>query len=135
GAGATSSAAKPRADLTLVASSAFTDCAKPADPAAPPDGTSASKAQMLAAQQTMKAYDAGVTAYTHCIDAATQTLLIHYQGYVPVSEIDSVKALGVKVHDAAVDQDTVLVGRFNQQLRIFLAKAQRPYQNPLPAAP
>src|SRR5262249_2261413 len=58
GAGATSSAAKPRADLTLVASSAFTDCAKPADPAAPPDGTSASKAQMLAAQQTMKAYDA-----------------------------------------------------------------------------
>jgi hypothetical protein len=134
GAGATSSAAKPRADLTLVASSAFTDCAKPADPAAPPDGTSASKAQMLAAQQTLKAYDAGVTAYTRCVDAATERIVVHYQGYVPVSELDSVKALGAKVHNAAVDQDTVLVGRFNQQLHIFLAK-QRPYQNPLPAAP
>jgi len=117
-----------------MASSAFGDCGKPADPAAPPDGTSASKAQMLAAQQTMKAYDAGVTAYTTCVDAAASRIVTQYQGLVPVSEIDAVRLLDIKVHNGAVDQDTQLVGRFNRQLRIFLAK-QHPYQSPLPPAP
>lgn len=124
----------PRPDLTLVASSAFADCAKPQDPAAPPDGASASKAQMLAAQQQMKAYDAGVTRYTKCVDAAALRIVGQYQGLVPVSEIEAVKKLDITVHNGAVDQDTQLVGRFNQQLRIFLAK-QRPAQSPLPPAP
>jgi hypothetical protein len=124
----------PRPDLTLLASSAFSDCGKPADPAAPPDGTSASKAEMLAAQQQMKAYDAGVTAYTKCVDAAAEHIVAQYQSFVPGSEINAVRALDIKVHNAAVDQDTLLVGRFNQQLRIYLAK-QHPYKSPLPPAP
>ena len=124
----------PRPDLTLVVSSAFADCGMPADPAAPPDGTSASKAQMLAAQHTMKAYDARVTAYTHCVDATAQRVVAQYRGFAPDSELDAVSALATKVHNDAVSQDTELVGRFNQQLRIFLAK-QRPYRSPLPAAP
>jgi hypothetical protein len=132
--GSTTTAPPPRPDLTLLASSAFADCGKPADPAAPPDGTSATKAQMLAAQQTMKAYDAGVTAYTKCVDAAASRIANEYQGLVPVSEIAAVRELDIKVHNNAVDQDTQLVGRFNKQLRIFLAK-QRPYQSRLPPAP
>jgi len=132
--GATTTAPPPRPDLTLIASSAFADCGKPADPAAPPDGASATKAQMLAAQQTMKAYDAGVTAYTKCVDAAASRITNEYQGLVPVSEIAAVRALDIKVHNDAVEQDTQLVGRFNKQLRIFLAR-QRPYQSPLPPAP
>lgn len=130
----TSPSVPARPDLTLLASSAFADCAKPPDPAAPPDGTSASKAQMLAAQQQMKAYDAGVTTYTQCVDAAAARILAQYQGFASGSELNAVKSLDVKVHNDAVDQDTRLVGRFNQQLRIFLAK-QRPYQSPLPPAP
>jgi len=124
----------PRPDLTLLASSAFADCGKPPDPAAPPDGTRASKAQMLAAQQAMKTYDAGVTAFTKCVDAATSRLASEYQGLVPVSEIAAVRQLDIKVHNNAVDQDTQFVGRFNQQLRIFLGK-QRPAPSPLPPAP
>ena len=131
---ATPAAPAPRPDLTLLASSAFSDCGKPADPAAPPDGTSASKAQMLAAQQQIKAYDAGVTAYTKCVDAAAEHIVAQYQSFVPGSEINAVRSLDMKVHNAAVDQDTLLVGRFNQQLRIFLAK-QHPYKSPLPPAP
>lgn len=130
----TTTAPPPRPDLTLVASSAFADCGKPEDPAAPPDGTSASKAQMLAAQQQMKAYDAGVTTYTKCVDAAALRIVAQYQGVVPVSEINAVKTLDVRVHNDAVDQDTKLVGLFNQQLRIFLAK-QHPYHSPLPPTP
>ncbi len=121
-----------RPDLTLLASSAFADCGKPEDPAAPPNGTSASKAQMLAAQQKMKAYDAGVSAYTKCVDAAASRLVTQYQGLVPISEINAVRALDVRVHNDAVDQDTKLVGQFNQQLRIFLARQQH---SPLPPAP
>jgi hypothetical protein len=89
---------------------------------------------MLAAQQAMKAYDAGVTAYTKCVDAATSRIANEYQGLVPASEIAAVRQLDITVHNNAVDQDTQLVGRFNQQLRIFLAK-QRPAPSPLPPAP
>jgi hypothetical protein len=129
-----STAPPPRPDLTLLASSAFADCGKPEAPAAPPDGASASKAQMLAEQQKMKAYDAAVTAYTKCVDAAAGRIVSQYQGLVPASEINAVKLLDIKVHNAAVDDDTRQVDRFNQQLRIFLAK-QRPAQSPLPPAP
>jgi hypothetical protein len=111
-----------RPDLTLVASSAFSDCSKPAEPGTPPDGTSASRAQMLAAQQEMKAYDAATTAYTQCVDAAAQHIVEQYQDFVPASEVRAVRELDVKVHNAAVDQDQVLVNRFNQQLRIFQGK-------------
>ena len=129
-----STAPPARADLTLIASSAFADCAKPPDPAAPPDGTSASKAQMVAAQQTMKAYDAGITAYTKCVDAAAGHVITQYARVASAAEINSVRALDIKVHNDAVDQDTRLVAGFNQQLRIFLAK-ERPYKSPLPPAP
>ena len=111
-----------RPDLTLVASSAFSDCNKPAEPATPPDGTSASREQMLSAQQAMKAYDAATTAYTECVDAAAQHIVEQYQDFVPAAEVRAVRELDVKVHNAAVDQDQVLVNRFNQQLRAFQAK-------------
>jgi hypothetical protein len=114
-----------RPDLTLVASSAFSDCGKPTEPGTPPDGTSASRAQMVAAQEALKAYDAATTAYTQCVDAAAQNIVTQYQDFVPASEVRAVRALDVKVHNAAVDQDQVLVNRFNQQLRIFQGK-QRP---------
>lgn len=126
--------APPRPDLTLVASSAFSDCGQPAVPAAPPDGTRASKAQMVAAQQAFKAYDAHVTAYTKCVDAAAARIISQYRGFAPAAELSAVEALDIKVHNDAVDADKDLVGRFNRQLRIFLAK-QRPYNNPLPPAP
>ena len=136
GSSATAAGTAPpaRADLTLIASSAFADCAKPPDPAAPPDGTNASKAQMVAAQQTMKAYDAGITAYTKCVDEAAGHVITQYARVATATEINSVRALDIKVHNDAVDQDTRLVAGFNQQLRIFLAK-QRPYKSPLPPAP
>jgi len=121
-AAAASSQTPARADLTLVASSAFSDCGKPTEPGAPPDGASASRAQMLAAQEAMKAYDAATTAYTQCVDTAAQNIVNQYQNFVPASEVRAVRELDVKVHNAAVDQDQALVTRFNQQLRVFQAK-------------
>ena len=111
-----------RPDLVLLASSAYADCARPGDPADPPDGNSASRAQMLAAQQAMTSFDAATTAYARCVDAATQHIVEQYQQFVPASELSAVRALDARVHNDAVDEDQVLVTRFNEQLRIFKAK-------------
>ncbi len=129
-----STAAVVRPDLTFLAAAAITDCHLPAEPAAPPDGTSATRDQMLAAQRAMKAYDAATTAYTVCVDAATRSVLTRFQNVVPASELRAASAFGTKVHNSAVDRDQFLADRFNRQLRTFLAR-QRPqhsYQNPLP---
>lgn len=126
--------APPRPDLTLLTSSAFSDCARPADPANPPDGMRASRAEMLAAQRAMQAYDAAISAYTRCLDTAADRILVQYRDAVPETELRAVQDMNTKIHDAAVDQDTAFVNRFNQQLRAFQAR-QGSAQNPLPTAP
>jgi hypothetical protein len=127
-------AAVTRPDLTFMAASAITDCHLPAEPAAPPDGTSATRDQMLAAQHAMKAYDAATTVFTVCVDAATRAVLTRYQNIAPASELRAASEFATKLHNRAVDHDQALADRFNRQLRTFLAR-QRPQhsdRNPLP---
>lgn len=120
-------------DLALMAGSAFADCPAPSALASPPDGASASRKQMLAAQKATFAYDAATTAYTHCVDSAADRIIQQYRTYSPLSQLQAVRALDTKMHNTAVDQDQVLVDRFNRQLKVFNAK-HRAYQGPLPAA-
>jgi hypothetical protein len=129
---ATGAAAVIRPDLTFIAASAITDCHLPPEPAAPPDGTSATRDQMLAAQRVMKAYDAATTAFTVCVDAATRAVMTRYQNVAPAAELRAVSEFGTKMHNSAVDRDQVLADRFNRQLRTFLAGQHPQHQNPLP---
>jgi hypothetical protein len=108
-----------RPDLVILASAAFTGCAAPAEPGTAPDGAHASRAQMLAAQKLVKAYDAANTAYLGCLDTAATQLLGQYKGIASPSEIQAVGALDTKIHNAAVDRDQALADRFNRQVRIY----------------
>ncbi len=107
------------------AAHARADCSYPKSPDAPPDGSTATKDQMVAAAKAFKTYNSDMNAYLDClqleIDAAApkdpSKLTKDEQAKVKQQQI-----LLTQKHNAAVDELQAIVGRFNEQLRIYKAK-------------
>ena len=57
--------------------SAHADCAYPQPPAATPDGSTATKDQMVAAAQDFKRYNGEMNAYLDCLKLEMDLSLIH----------------------------------------------------------
>jgi hypothetical protein len=94
-------------------------CEAPA-PVAMPDGATATREQMLAAQQEVRAYQAAMNEFVACIDSELQG-----EGEQAPEEF---KSLMVSRHNAAVTEMEGVAAAFNDQLRAFRAA------NPAPAA-
>jgi hypothetical protein len=116
--------------LTLVLAFGLTahaqaTCSYPSSPAAPPDGKSATKEQMVAAAQDFKRYNGEMNVYLDCIKLemdvtppADPTKLTPDEK----KKADQQHKLYVKKNDAAVDELQAVVGRFNEQLKIYKAR-------------
>ena len=116
--------------LTLVfalgsAAHANATCTYPRAPDAPPDGNTATKDQMLAAKHDFDRYNGEMNSYLDCLklemDAAAPK-----EG-AKMSADDKKKAAEqqnvlVQKNNAAVDELQAVVGRFNEQLKIYKAK-------------
>jgi len=105
--------------------SAHATCIYPRAPDAPPDGSTATKDQMVAAAQDFKRYNGEMNSYLDCIkleiDAATPKDPKKLSSDEKKKADEQQKILAQK-NDAAVDELQAVVGRFNEQLRIFKAK-------------
>jgi hypothetical protein len=118
--------------LTLVfalgtALSAQADCTYPRAPEAPPDGNTATKDQMISAKHDFDRYNGEMNSYLDClkleIDAAAPkdpTKLSPDEK----KKADAQQKILVQKNNAAVDELQAVVGRFNEQLKIFKAKAK-----------
>ena len=118
--------------LTLVfalgtAVSAQADCTYPRAPEAPPDGNTATKDQMISAKHDFDRYNGEMNSYLDClkleIDAAAPkdpTKLTPDEK----KKADAQQKILVQKNNAAVDELQAVVGRFNEQLKIFKAKAK-----------
>jgi signal recognition particle subunit SEC65 len=113
--------------LTLVlalgtAAVAQADCAYPRAPDAPPDGNSATKDQMIAAKHDFDRYNGEMNSYLDCLklemDAAAPK-----DPKKPTADEKKQAAILVQKNNAAVDELQAVVGRFNEQLKIYKAKA------------
>ncbi|HEX4024838.1 MAG TPA: hypothetical protein VHX52_09075 [Steroidobacteraceae bacterium] len=82
---------------------AFADCPEPQGAAAEqiPDGTTATRDQMVAAQKAVKAYDTAVRQYTQCLQQAGDS---------------------GATQNVAVEKDQELAQRFNSELHAYEAK-------------
>ena len=107
--------------------SAMADCIYPKSPDAPPDGATATKGQMVAASQAFKQYNSDMNAYLQCIKLEMD----NDQPKDPskLSPDEKKKAaerhnLLAQKNNAAVDELQAVVGRFNEQLKIYKAKNQ-----------
>ena len=117
--------------LTLVialgtAAHANADCSYPKSPDAPPDGATATKDQMVAAAQGFKRYNGEMNTYLDCLklemDAATPKDPSKLSADEKKKADQQSKLLAQK-NNAAVDELQANVGRFNEQLKIYKAKA------------
>ena len=109
--------------LVAAIASGYGFAAAACEPPAPvpmPDGATATRDQMLAAQAQVHAYQAAMTEFLACIDSEQQA-----EGEQAPDEF---KALMVDRHNAAVAEMEGVAAAFNDQLRAFRAA------NPAPAA-
>jgi hypothetical protein len=106
----------------FAAHSAFDGCVAPAQPMLIPDGATASMDQMRAARAAVAAYDSATNDYNKCLDAATANTAQQDQGAASPAIVRAVNALGVEMHNAAVEKDQALAARMNQQIRIYKAR-------------
>ena len=93
----------------LLAGPAFAACTPPQTPSKITDGNSASEQDMVGALDTLKHYNADVTAYFKCLEfEAKQSRLDEYDM--------------TKMHNVAMDRLIEVAQKFNGQVRIYRAK-------------
>jgi hypothetical protein len=117
--------------LTLVfafglAAHAQATCTYPAPPAAPPNGNTASREEMVAAKHDFDRYNGEMNSYLDCLnlemDAAPKDKDLSKLTPDEKKKADQAAKVLVQKHNAAVDELQAVVGRFNEQLKIFKAK-------------
>jgi hypothetical protein len=97
-------------------------CTAPAAPVAMADGATASREQMQAAHDTVKAFDTATTHYTQCVDAAASQAGEQFKAAATAADLQRLKDEQDRRYDAALDIDKQLASRFNEQLRIYKAR-------------
>jgi hypothetical protein len=96
-------------------------CTYPTAPASIPDGSTATLAEMVAAQKAVKQFDEEINAYTACIKLEESAQLKGDK--LTADQKKAIEAQQAQKNNAAVDQDQAIADRFNEQIRIFKAKS------------
>lgn len=99
--------------ITLLATPAVAECLLPDGPDIP-EGRSATQAQMVAGVGAVKAYQAALVEYRHCIDSEIDAL-----GDDDPRNKDR-KAL-LQLYDDSVDLEEAIATRLNSQIRDYKA--------------
>ena len=110
-------------DLVLLAAADMDACALPTQPGEPPDGAKASRAQMLASNRSVQAFNQATNGYLACVDQATTDFERQYGAILNALALRDVRQMAARMHNAAVDSDHKIADGFNQQLRIFKARS------------
>jgi hypothetical protein len=108
-----------------IATQASAACAYPKAPESVPDGSKASKDEMIAGMKAMRAYNDLIKQYTDCLkdehDSAVAKIdpsLAKDKQDARKAELDNVLA---QKNDAAVDAAQTVTGRFNDQIKAYNA--------------
>ncbi len=104
--------------LLLTAPLAFA-CDYPERPSIP-DGSTASKEEMLAASTNVKAFLAGVDDYLVCIESAERDAVAELENPDP-ADLQRRDEMLSKKFDAANDEKALIGEEFNQQVRAYNA--------------
>lgn len=107
----------------LSAAQANAACDYPAAPGKFPDGTQATKEEMLAAKKLVVKYDSDVTAYLTCIQSEfnTKVALMDKDKTTPEQKAEMARLQDQK-QSAAIEEVRAVTERFNEQLRTWKAK-------------
>jgi hypothetical protein len=107
-------------DPVETATSAMVACHDSTAPPVP-EGATASLDQMAAARKAFQAYDAAIASYVSCVDSTVDRVSKQAAGASDV-DLQRVKNYGENLHNAAIDREQTVVGKFNEQLRAYKTK-------------
>jgi hypothetical protein len=105
-----------------VAAPAFADCTAPTLSLSVPNGAKASKDEMLAAQRTIKEYNAAVTDYATCLTNERDAKIAAGGDKMSDADRQRVSSEYNTRANAAVDKLQKLADKFNTERKAFLAK-------------
>ena len=117
--------------LTLVfvlglASRAQATCSYPQSPSTPPNGKTATRDEMIAAKHDFDRYNGEMNVYLDCLNLEMSAAPKDPTKMTPdeKKKADQEQKILVQKHNAAVDELQAVVGRFNEQLKVFKAKSK-----------
>jgi hypothetical protein len=107
----------------LAAGAARADCTAPDDPAQIPDGSTATRDQMLAAQKATRAYDTAVQAYGDCLKQE-QDAKVAAAGGDKMNKDARAKMANdyAQRYNVQVDKLHAMADKFNEALKAWKAK-------------
>ena len=107
---------------TLLPAAAWADCTYPKKPAKAPDGSHATRDEMLSAKKINDQYQTDVSAYLKCLGEEKEGAMGKAAND---DEKKKITARWEKKNDAAVDEAQDVADRFNEQLHAFKAKSAK----------
>lgn len=105
----------------FLAAQANAACDYPVAPGKFPDGTQASKEEMLAAKKSVVKYNADIDTYLGCIKSEYDAKIAG-QPDATKSQLTEMEKVQNQKHNAAVEEALAVTERFNEQLRAYKAK-------------
>jgi hypothetical protein len=97
-------------------------CDYPIAPGKFPDGSQATKQEMLDAKGQVVKYNEQMTAYLECIKSEFEAKLAGQANVTPEQRAEMERLHGQK-ETAAVEEVTAVTERFNEQLRVWKARS------------
>lgn len=88
-----------------------------------PNGSTATREEMLAGQQAVKDYIAAMEEYLACIEEEEQSTLETLPDISDEERVNRERALTMK-HNAAVEEMELIAARFNEEVRIYRAQSE-----------
>ena len=110
------------ASILVFSTSLAIACEYPERPAIP-DGTTASKDELLAAKDAIQAYMADVDSYLQCIESDEKAAIAELDN-PSAEELQRRDDVLNKKFDAANEEKALLGEQFNQQIRLYNAKVK-----------
>lgn len=107
----------------LSAGAAYADCPYPAPPDKLPDGATATLQDMLTGQKAVGEYNKAVNDYVSCIDKEVEDAIAKGGDKLKPEQKADMQRVETQKHNAAIDQLQSIADRFNEQVKVFKAKA------------
>jgi len=105
--------------MLSITSLAMADCTYPKKPASAPDGSKASKEEMIAAAQGVRQFDTEVKAYQACLDGEKDSMIKALGEQATPESIKRINNIQNQKSNTAVNDAVEMADSFNAQLRIF----------------
>jgi|ERR1700745_3276002 hypothetical protein len=106
-----------------IAAPVYADCTYPQPAPKIPDGATAKLEEMVAGQKDVGEYQKKINDYTTCIDKELDDAIAKGGDKLKPDDKKKMQQVEAQKHNAAVDQLQSVADRFNEQVKVYKARA------------